>query len=156
MKKVMGVVAVAMAAFGAGCSGNASGSGTDTNMQGGIDANTRYVVEPDQAKAQQIAARMWSIMTAAPCWYAQSSTYNYSFSGTNDYRYAGYETTAGQVGVNSLGAFGGYDAADVQISSTQYWIGIADAKTMAISFIHTNGALVTTWYTAAAQGQLCV
>jgi hypothetical protein len=99
---------------------------------------------------------MWSIMTAAPCWYAQKSTNNYSFSGVNDYRYAGYETTAGQIGVTSFGTFGGYDAADVVISGSQYWIGIGDARTLAISFIHSNGAFVTTWYTAASPGEVCV
>ncbi len=86
----------------------------------------------------------------------QNSNDNYTFSGVNDYRYAGYETTAGQVGLNSVGTFGGYDMADVTISRTQYWIGIYDAKTIAMSFVHDNGKLVTNWFIAAAPGQYCL
>jgi hypothetical protein len=181
--KVTGLVLV-LAMFGAGCvapvegptSGGrqagsvdppANGSGspvaadgkatTGGQIPGGaVDANTRYIAEQDTTKAQEIVSRMWGILTAAPCWYMQNSTNNYSFSGVNDYRYAGYETTSGQVGLNSVGTFGGYDAADVVISQTQYWIGIADAQTIGISFIHDNGKVVTNWFHAAAPGQYCV
>lgn len=146
---------------GGGNQGGQGGSGAGAQGVGGqgggtIDANTRYVPEQDPTKAQQIAARMWKTMTSAPCWYMQGSTYNYSFSGINDYRYAGYETTAGQIGLNSAGSFGGYDAADVLIGGSQYWIGVADSKTIAIAFIHDNGAFVYNWFKAANPGDYCV
>jgi hypothetical protein len=123
---------------------------------GPVDASTRYLPEQDPAKAEQIRVRMWGIMTAAPCWTMKNSTNNYSFSGVNNYRYAGYETTAGQIILNSTGSFGGYDMADVTISSTRYWIGVYDSRTIAFSFVHDNGALVTNWFFAASPGQACV
>jgi hypothetical protein len=130
--------------------------GTNDAGRTPIDANTRYVPEQDATKAQAIATRMWGILTGAQCWHRQNSNDNYSFSGVNDYRYAGYETTAGQIGVNSIGTFGGYDMADIQISHTQYWIGIYDERTFAMSFIHDNGKLVVNWYIASTPGQVCL
>ncbi|HUS67566.1 MAG TPA: hypothetical protein VMZ28_23685 [Kofleriaceae bacterium] len=123
--------------------------------QGGpIDASTRYIPEPDPAKAEQIRQRMWAIMTAVPCWVMKNTTTNYSFSGVNDYRYVGYETTAGQIQLNSIGSFGGYDTADVTISSTQYWINIVDAGTIVISSLY-NGSLVSNTFFAVPPGQQC-
>ena len=46
--------------------------------------------------------------------------------------------------------------ADVTTSHTQYWIGVYDANTIAISFFHDNGKLVTNWFGAAAPSQYCV
>lgn len=115
---------------------------------GTVDANTRYVPEQDQAKAQEIVVRMWTQLTTVGCWYMKGSTNNYSFSGANNYRYAGYETTAGQVTPVSAGTFGGYDMAEVMINGTTYWVGIADAQNMAMSSVF-NGKLITNWYTAS-------
>lgn len=179
MKTMMmtAMVAVAMTAFGAGCSIPVGGPSDDSGRRPGtavfadgggggptdgaqarpkVDANTRYVPAQDPTERQQIVSRMWATLTAAQCWHMQGSNDNYTFSGVNDYRYAGYETTAGQVGLISVGTFGGYDMAEIQISSTQYWLGIADAQTMVMSFVHDNGKLVTNWYTAAAPGSYCL
>lgn len=141
----------------AGQQGTNGATGFNGGTGGTVDANTRYVPEQDPAKGQQIATRMWSILTAAQCWTLQGSSNNYTFSGANDYRYAGsYETTSGQIGLSSVGSFGGYDMADVTISGTEYWIGIKDAQTIALTFVHDDGALVTNWYSAAASGSYCV
>lgn len=163
-----GMLVLAITAFGAGCSApvsgsdDANGTGAQANPAtgptgtaapgpagGAVDANTRYVAEPDQAKAQQIVVRMWTTLASQGCWYMQGSTNNYSFSGMNDYRYAGYETTSGQVTPVSGGAFGGYDMAEVMIRDNQLWVGIYDAQNMAISQVY-NGKLTTNWYKASA------
>lgn len=123
--------------------------------QGGpIDASTRYIPEQDPTRAEQIRQRMWATMTAAPCWVMKNTTTNYSFSGVNSYRYVGYETTAGQLQLNSVGSFGGYDTADVYIGSTQYWINVVDAQTIVISSVY-NGSLVTNYFFAVAPGTQC-
>ena len=132
-----------------------TGAGDQGSSGQTIDPNASYVAEQDPAKAQEIAKRMWGVLTAPPCWIMHNSTDNYSFSGVNDYRYAGYETTAGQVGLNSTGGFGGHDAADVNIAYGEYWIVIYDANTITISFLH-DGSLATNSYTAAAPGEYCV
>ncbi|MBS2016039.1 MAG: hypothetical protein JST00_24375 [Deltaproteobacteria bacterium] len=121
----------------------------------GIDSNTTYVAEQDAAKANEIASRMWTTMTSAQCWYMKGSTNNYSFSGYLQYRYAGYETTAGQLVVSSVGKFGPYDAADVVIGSSQYWIGVVDAQTLVMSTFY-NGQLVSNAYIAVGPGGQCV
>lgn len=150
MAIVMGLfVMTAAAEFGTGCAAPLDGG------LGGLDPNTAYVAEQDQAKASEIGNRMWATMTSAPCWYLKGSTNNYSFSGYLGYRYAGYETTSGTLGVNSIGKFGEYDAADVMIGSSQYWIGVYDAQTLVISSFQ-NGGLVTNVYIAVGPGGQCV
>lgn len=184
MKKtttLAGVVLVAMTAFGVGCTvplqapgdGSGLGGGTAAGQQGaggaqqgaggaqggqgaGVDANTRYAAETDATKANAIVTRMWAVMTGSPCFYMTNSTYNYSFFGNAEYRYSGYETTSGQIGLVSAGKFGPYDMAEAQIGGTRYWIGVADAKTLVISFVHDNGKLVTNHFIAVEQGRPCV
>ncbi len=131
-------------------------SGASRPGSAAVHSDPRYIPEQNPTKARAITMRMWGILTAAKCWHRQGSSDNYTFSGVNNYRYAGYETTAGQIGLNSVGAFGGHDMADVMISHTRYWIGIANARTIAMSFIHDNGRLVTNWFTAATPSQHCV
>lgn len=136
----------------------AAGTGTGcaaSDPAKAFDGNATYVAEADQAKAQEIGNRMWATMTAAPCWYMKGSTTNYSFSGYLQYRYAGYETTSGQLGVSSVGKYGEYDAADVMIGGTQYWIGVYDSQTLVIGSIN-NGGLVTNVYIAVGPGGQCV
>ena len=138
---------IAMLGLGAGCS--------SAGPEAAFDGSTQYLAEADAAKANEIAQRMWTTMTSAQCWYMKGTTNNYSFSGYLNYRYAGYETTAGTLGVNSIGKFGEYDAADVVIGSSQYWIGVYDAQTLVMSSMF-NGQLVTNVYIAVGPGGQCV
>lgn len=184
MKTIMTILAVAVAGLSVGCAvpvdgvgaGRGSTTGTDTGNTAtgagredakggaaagaggglqGVDANTQYVAEADQAKAQEIAQRMWQVMTSQPCFYMTNSTYNYSFWGNLQYRYSGYETTSGTIRVSSVGKFGPYDMADVEIGSTQYWIGVADDKTLVISFFY-EGGLRSNAFIAPGPGGQCV
>lgn len=144
--------------------GNGNGdqrSGTETSLGAGtpqqdaaINANTRYTPESDQTKATEIAQRMWATLTSHKCWYLRGSSNNYSFSGSNDYRYAGtIDTYAGQIGLISAGKYGTYDAADIMINGEEQWIGIYDSQTMAIAKIY-NGQWLFNWYDA--DDRLCV
>lgn len=153
--------------------GNASGAGNQTggnqasgnqasgNQAGGegalkgVDASTQYAPEADPTKAQEIANRMWQVMTSQPCFYMTNSTYNYSFWGNLQYKYSGYETTSGTIRVSSVGKFGPYDMADVEIGSTQYWIGVADERTLVISFFY-EGGLRSNAFIAPGPGGQCV
>lgn len=147
MAKVTGLFVIAMATQLGGCAAS--------DPAKAFDGNAQYQAEADQAKANEIAQRMWTTMTSAPCWYMKGSTNNYSFSGYLQYRYAGYETTAGQIGVNSIGKYGEYDAADVMINGTQYWIGVYDSQTLVFGSFY-NGGLVTNVYVAVGPGGQCV
>lgn len=159
---------------GSGQNGNGNGNGTGDGTTNGnangangtpgaaatpqqdaaINANTQYVPEPDQTKATEIATRMWTTLTSHKCWYLRGSTNNYSFSGVNDYRYAGtVDTYAGQIGLISAGKYGPYDAADIMINGEEQWLGIYDSQTMAIAKIY-NGQWMINWY--VADDRLCV
>lgn len=134
---------------------NGGGNGAANGGFAGVDASTQYVPEADASKAQEIANRMWQVMTSQPCFYMTNSTYNYSFSGNLQYKYSGYETTSGTIRVSSVGKFGPYDMADVEIGSTQYWIGVADERTLVISFFY-EGGLRTNAFIAPGPGGQCV
>ncbi len=138
--------------------GGAQNGGAQAGGEGalkGVDASTQYAPEADAGKAQEIANRMWQVMTSQPCFYMTNSTYNYSFWGNLQYRYSGYETTSGTIRVSSVGKFGPYDMADVEIGSTQYWIGVADERTLVISFFY-EGGLRTNAFIAPGPGGQCV
>lgn len=137
---------VAVLGLGAGCS--------SAGPEAAFDGSTQYIAEADTAKSNEIAQRMWTTMTSAPCWVMKNTSYHYSFSGYLEYRYVGYETTAGTLGVNSIGKFGQYDAADVVIGSSQYWIGVYDSQTLVMSSMY-NGQLMTNVFTAVGPGGQC-
>jgi len=130
------------------------GAGCSSGPEAAFDGSTQYVAEADTAKSNEIAQRMWTTMTSAACWVMKGTTNNYSFSGYLQYRYVGYETTAGTLGVNSIGKFGEYDAADVVIGSSQYWIGVYDAQTLVMSSMY-NGQLMTNVFIAVGPGGQC-
>lgn len=141
-------------ANGAGNGNGTAGAAANPQQDAAINANTQYVPEPDQTKATEIATRMWTTLTSHKCWYLRGSTNNYSFSGVNDYRYAGtVDTYAGQIGLVSAGKYGPYDAADIMINGEEQWLGIYDSQTMAIAKIY-NGQWMVNWY--VADDRLCV
>lgn len=141
-------------ANGTGNGNGTAGAAANPQQDAAINANTQYVPEPDQTKATEIVTRMWTTLTSHKCWYLRGSTNNYSFSGVNDYRYAGtVDTYAGQIGLVSAGKYGPYDAADIMINGEEQWLGIYDSQTMAIAKIY-NGQWMVNWY--VADDRLCV
>jgi hypothetical protein len=129
-----------------------TGKAANAQQEAAINASTVYVAETDPTKANEIVVRMWTLLTSnGGCWYMRGSSDNYLFYGYNNYRYSGYETTAGTVGNISAGKYGPYDAAQVMISSREHYVGIYDDNNMAIAQQHFNGEWFMNWYERKAQ-----
>lgn len=91
-----------------------------------------FVSETDPAKRDRIISDLWSVLTGPSCWDASfvgpatpsgtaANVSQYTFSGQYQYRYYGFDTYSGTIGLEDVGTYRGKPAV---LAST--WSGEAE------------------------------
>ena len=101
--------------------------------------SSAFQSETDAAKRQTLMTEMWTALSAPTCWDASfvgpstpsgyaASVSQFTFSGSGDYRYVGFETHVGSLSLVDLGHYQGKPAALISSWSGETEGIILDSK----------------------------
>jgi hypothetical protein len=144
----------------AGCLGGRAGGGGDDDDEGtangtveDLGGDRTFRAENDPAEQQRIAEDLWRVLASAQCWEAtENYMQQYQFYGQLQFRYSGFDTWAGTIGVYSVGWYGGAPAALISTWTEEpEGIAILSDTQIVHAITHIDGSLIVHEYVASTR-----